>query len=358
MAEENESTLAPQANPEGLSGALQGMQFTQGSMGQYAPVAATKPTMAPMELPEEWGGRPSGTSRRAIRMAAEYDLAQEKALEQQRVMQQMEQTRLSQQREGWRFNKEQNEYAAQLKLETLNERDAAQESSEVNAIASGLEGINFKDDPEAGLKIDQLILDNPLGAARPEVAKRLEAAKRINETYGAAALTKAGQEESKAKAAIINKAYAEGLTEKEIEGTKFADPQTGIADYNYSEVERLTAKKSGERKDKEPEEGYKPISVTEARDRRDVVQAEFDTLSVSVEKGELEDDDPDYVKTRARLRRAEAELKVAERAKPSEAPAAPASNLPKTGDTRNGFRYTGPSNDKKAASNRNNWVKE
>lgn len=90
MAEENESTLAPQANPEGLSGALQGMQFTQGSMGQYAPVAATKPTMAPMELPEEWGGRPSGTSRRAIRMQAEWDKRQESLMQQQRVAQQMD----------------------------------------------------------------------------------------------------------------------------------------------------------------------------------------------------------------------------------------------------------------------------
>lgn len=267
-------------------------------------------------LPEDYGGRPTGESRRSIRMAAAYDEAQSRALEQERMRQQMEQSRLSEQRDAFRYSKEQNEYATKLKLDALNERDAAQEASEANVIASGLEGIDFKTDPEAGLKIDQLVLDNPLGAARPEVAKRIEAAKRINETYGAAATTKADQEASKANAAIINKGYAEGLTEQEIEGTKFADPKTGIVDFNYAEIERLTAKKAGERKTKEPEEeGYKPISVTEARDRRDVVQAEFDTLSASVENGELEDDDPDYIKTRARLRKAEAELKVAERTK-------------------------------------------
>jgi hypothetical protein len=249
-------------------------------------------------------------------MEEEFRKVQEQELQNQRLMQQMEQNRISEQREGWRYTKEQNEYSSQLKLDALNERDAAQESSEVNAIASGLEGIDLKNDPEAGLKIDQLVLENPLGAARDTVAKRLEAARSISGTYGIAATTKADQEAGKVKSAIINKALSTGVPETEIEATKFANPRTGVVDYDYGKIERLAAKMEGDRKDKEPEdEGYKPISVAEARDRRDVVKAEFDTLSSSVEGGELEDDDPDYVKTRARLNRAEAELKVAERAK-------------------------------------------
>jgi len=85
MAEENTNTL-----PSGIAGAMQGMQFVRGSMGRYEPVAATKPTMAPMELPEEWGGRPTGTSRRAIRMQAEWDKQRGQQLEEQRAMQQMD----------------------------------------------------------------------------------------------------------------------------------------------------------------------------------------------------------------------------------------------------------------------------
>jgi hypothetical protein len=48
-------------------------------------------------LPEAYGGRPTGTSRRAIRMQAEYDEAQKTALENQRLMQQadLEQRRFS-----------------------------------------------------------------------------------------------------------------------------------------------------------------------------------------------------------------------------------------------------------------------
>jgi hypothetical protein len=85
MAEENLTTT-----PSGLAGAMQGMQFVRGSMGQYEPVAATRPTMGARELPEEWGGRPTGESRRAIRMQEEWDKQRGQQLEEMRLAQQME----------------------------------------------------------------------------------------------------------------------------------------------------------------------------------------------------------------------------------------------------------------------------
>jgi hypothetical protein len=69
---------------------MQGMQFVRGSMGQYEPVAATRPTMGARELPEEWGGRPTGESRRAIRMQEEWDKQRGQQLEEMRLAQQME----------------------------------------------------------------------------------------------------------------------------------------------------------------------------------------------------------------------------------------------------------------------------
>jgi hypothetical protein len=305
-------------------------------------------------LPESYGGRPTGTSRRAIRMAAEYDLAQEKALEQERIRQQIEATQRQEQMFQLDYASKQYDLRTKQNEDLFNLRkdaDLKQAEAEFTEFRNKL---NPNDPSSVGMLYSYISKDPRLANSKVAYAS----ADFFTKSAENSEVSLANQDREK-KASIINKAYAEGLTEKEIEGTKFADPKTGIADFNYAEIERLTAQKTGGRKTKEPEEEeYKPVSVTEARDRRDVVQAEFDTLSASVEKGELEDDDPDYVKTRARLRRAEAELKVAERAKPSEAPAAPASNLPKTGDTRNGFRYTGPSNDKKAASNPSNWARE
>jgi hypothetical protein len=245
---------------------------------------------APVEtLPEQYGGRPTGESRRAIRMQEAYDASQAQSLQQQRIMQQMEQARISEQREGWRYTKEQNEYTAKQKLDALGERDAAQESFEVNSIASGLETIDLKNDPEAGLKIDQLVLENPLGAAREDIAKRLEAARRINGTYGIAATTKAEQEAGKAKSAIINKALGEGVTEAEIEATRFADPETAVVDYDYGKIERLAAKKAGERKDKEPEEkeGYTPTPLAQAEDQLAEAKAEFEAISEDADGEQL-----------------------------------------------------------------------
>jgi hypothetical protein len=46
--------------------------------------------LSPEDLPEAYGGRPTGTSRRAIRMQAEYDARQQNFLQNQRIAQQME----------------------------------------------------------------------------------------------------------------------------------------------------------------------------------------------------------------------------------------------------------------------------
>jgi hypothetical protein len=85
MAEENSNT-----NPSGLAGAMQGVQFARGSMGQYQPSPETMPSIASGELPEDWGGRPTGSSRRAIRMQDEWDKKRERQIEEAQTLQQME----------------------------------------------------------------------------------------------------------------------------------------------------------------------------------------------------------------------------------------------------------------------------
>jgi hypothetical protein len=90
MDEENQLTQEASSRPTGMVGAMQGMQFTPSSMGQYAPVEASRSPTTPRELPEDWGGRPSGTSRRAIRMQAEWDKQRAAEIEEQRALQSMD----------------------------------------------------------------------------------------------------------------------------------------------------------------------------------------------------------------------------------------------------------------------------
>jgi hypothetical protein len=90
MDEENQLTQGLGYQPNGMVGAMQGMQFTPSSMGQYAPIEANRSSITPRDLPEDWGGRPSGTSRRAIRMQADWDKKRAAEIEEQRALQSMD----------------------------------------------------------------------------------------------------------------------------------------------------------------------------------------------------------------------------------------------------------------------------
>ena len=127
--------------------------------------AGTLPVSA---LPEAYGGRPTGTSRRAIRMAAEYDLAQEKALEQQRVMQQMESENMARASQQLDFSKKQYEFQA-LKEKDLFDKAEAEEQARnaagfqkfVNQFIGGDPRIAFAAANDAIASNPQL-MENPL----------------------------------------------------------------------------------------------------------------------------------------------------------------------------------------------------
>jgi hypothetical protein len=71
------------------------------------------------QAPVEYGGigdRPTGTSRRSIRMQAEYDEAQKQALEQQRIMQQMEESEARMEDTGLEREAKELEKARQAKV--------------------------------------------------------------------------------------------------------------------------------------------------------------------------------------------------------------------------------------------------
>jgi len=169
MAEENLNTT-----PSGLAGAMQGMQFVRGSMGQYEPVYATMPTTAARELPEEWGGRPTGTSRRAIRMQAEWDKQRSQQLEEMRVTQQMqmEQRRINIQ-ERDQFIQE-SEYDRKLKEYEAAQDIKGQAEIESNNILDWLSGRAVDEQgnpipkpdpktPEFQTEFLRKIAENPLG---------------------------------------------------------------------------------------------------------------------------------------------------------------------------------------------------
>jgi hypothetical protein len=113
------------------------------------------------QAPVEYGGigdRPTGTSRRSIRMRAEYDEAQKQALEQQRIMQQMD----LQQREESRLQRNQD-----LELQKFNmaEDRESRVLDEAGAIIDGIRGATAQ---------DGTTISNPIRPEDPDAIERLE----------------------------------------------------------------------------------------------------------------------------------------------------------------------------------------
>ena len=117
--------------------------------------AGTLPVSA---LPEAYGGRPTGTSRRAIRMAAEYDEARRQDLERQRVV---EQLNLQQMAEA-RLQRAQD---LELKKFGMAEGRETRVVNEADMIINSISG---------EIAPDGRIISNPIRPEDPQAIERLE----------------------------------------------------------------------------------------------------------------------------------------------------------------------------------------
>jgi len=182
MDEENQLTQGVASQPTGMVGAMQGMQFTTSSMGQYAPIEANRPSITPRELPEDWGGRPSGTSRRAIRMQADWDKKREAEIEEQRALQSMDiqQKQFEMSQRDQKIQEDTFYYDRGLK--EVEQKLQAQTRSEATAIIGGLNQLDPRS-PDYQKNVAVLFGSNPLGAADPNVQKVVSQYNAANEFY-------------------------------------------------------------------------------------------------------------------------------------------------------------------------------
>lgn len=135
----------------------------------------TPSTLVSPDLPEEWGGRPEGTSRRAIRMQEEWDKRRAAMLEEQQTMQQMElQRRQLALQERDQFIQD-SEFSRKLKEYEAEQDIKGQAEIESNNILDWLGGRAVdetgqripKPDPktqEFQTEFLRRLADNPLGA--------------------------------------------------------------------------------------------------------------------------------------------------------------------------------------------------
>jgi len=171
------------------------------------------------DLPKEYGGRPTGTSRRAIRMQEEWDKRQTEILSQQRLRQQMEneakqmesldldillkERQLSVAREEDIFNKAQQE-------RTLAEQEQA--FKYINAV---------RGQPNAYEAASEAIADLPFAAASEPVQKALWALGQSRDLESAAKVAQEQKNQQKEFFATQQSLLESGVSEQEI--PKFYD---------------------------------------------------------------------------------------------------------------------------------------
>ena len=198
MDEENQSIQGAGPQPTGMVGAMQGMQFTPSSMGGYAPVEANRSSMAPRELPEDWGGRPSGTSRRAIRMQAEWDKKRATEIQEQSNLQAMDIQRKQMEIE----NAQETRAAAKYQSELDEARAQAKIDSEIETQRARFDSGLAELDPRSPDFLDQfaaLSRENRLALESSSTQKVASQYLKINEIYRAGEETDAVSAEAKQK---------------------------------------------------------------------------------------------------------------------------------------------------------------
>jgi hypothetical protein len=269
-------------------------------------IAAGRASVA--DLPEAYGGRPTGQSRRAIRMQGAWDQARKQQLEEQKMAQQMEFERKQNMRAELDSAIKLYGFEKQQEQDLLNKRIMAQtEAAEANffKFANTLD----PNDPSAASKMADYISDNPALAQSDSAQKSFYYFQQAS-SNSAQALANQQQKEINTK---LSEARQLGIDNKELSKVQDIDPNTGEVFTDVNKLQELIDTTKGQRTLKEEERKesrgeYRPISTEQAQDEFDVAKAEFD----AVVDGGFDEEDIEYRRADVRLKRAEAQLKVSQ----------------------------------------------
>jgi hypothetical protein len=301
------------------------------------------------DLPEQYGGRPQGTTRRAIRMQSEWDARQSARLAEEQAIA----AREKEMREIEMFNLDR-----EIKERTLDSSieqkrfDMSMEAITESQVDSAFKILNMnRGEPDAAQRSVDMMIEYGLGQAfnDPRVKSALDRLGSLNKQDNDVAMVREQREQQRRLMNIESDARQSGASEKEIESARRIDP-----DGNVYVDEAALMRVRDNAKLREKQEGAREP----ARTRVETLRSEIVGLEAKIETFEEEDEGNEKIlELRGLLAEKRAQLKD-EQGGAEEPEEKPKSDLPNNGEVRNGFRYTGPSNDKKAASNPDNWVRE
>lgn len=201
------------------------LTFPQPQQGESQPLSSS--TIVSPDLPEEWGGRPKGTSRRTIRMQAEYDKRREEMIRERAALQSMDIQQKQFEMSLRDQQMEEDDFYYNRGLKEAEQKLQAQKLSEATAIISGLNQLDPRD-PDYQQKRSKIFGSNPFGAADPNVQKVATEYSAANEIYGNAMKEQAtGIKEAQEKyAADMQRLMESGVTEAEL--PQYINPKSPV----------------------------------------------------------------------------------------------------------------------------------
>ncbi len=134
------------------------------------------------DLPEDWGGRPKGSSRRAIRMQEEWDKKRERQIEEAQAFQQMDIQRKQFEMQARDQQFQEDEFYYNRGLKEAEQKLQAQQRSEATAIIGGLNQLDPRD-PDYRKKRGDLFSAYPLGVTDQGVQKIAGEYESVNSVY-------------------------------------------------------------------------------------------------------------------------------------------------------------------------------
>ena len=176
-------------------------------------------------LPEAYGGRPTGTSRRAIRMQAEYDEAQKQALEQQRLMQQMEQAQRQEQMFQLDYASKQYDLRTKQNEALFSAQEDADRRAAEAAFTEFRNKLNPNDPSSVGVLAGYIAGDSRL-AESPIAKNSYDYFAKASENSAVSINAKTQEEAQNKYAEDMQKLMETGVTEEEL--PQYYDPDSPI----------------------------------------------------------------------------------------------------------------------------------
>lgn len=182
------------------------------------------------QAPISYGGigdRPIGTSRRDIRMQAEWDKQQQEQLQKQRIMQEMDLRQKEYEMQQRDQQLQESDFYYNRGLKEAEQKLQAEQRSQATSIIGALNQLDPRD-PDYRKKVGDVFASNPLGATDDGALKVAEKYGVVNELYMESAKTQAtGIKEAQDKyAEDMQKLMESGVTEEEL--PQYINPRSPV----------------------------------------------------------------------------------------------------------------------------------